>query len=320
MLSRVAERVYWAGRYIERAEDIARLVDVHSQLMLDLPREAGVAWPQAMEIIGLDQPPGGHGEDTERDMLKLLLTDESSQSSLISTIAMARENFRTTRDIVPAEAWQSVNELHLFARSQLRWAVGQRRRHDILREIVARVQQLRGLLNDTMSHGLAYHFLQIGTFIERADMCSRVIDVAVASLLSNRGKLEQYDNTLWMSTLRSVSGYQMYQQYVRRRIRGPEVLSFLFQDPAFPRSIRHCLQQLQNCLENLPRGKAVRQKLQAATNVIAELAVANLDNAALHAEVDRLQLALADLNQQMTDAWFLPGEQMKKKQPRLAVG
>ncbi len=308
MLSRLAERVYWAGRYLERAEDIARVVDEHSQLMLDLPRSTGVSWRQVLQVIGLPVP-RRRSEVSDREFLKLLLTDEKSQASLLSIIGAVRENFRTTRDIIPSEAWQAVNELFLFARAQLRWAVGQRRRHDILSEIVGRVQQIRGMLRDTMSHGLAYQFMRVGTFVERADMCTRIVDVAVASLLHNRERLQAYDNTLWMSTLRSVSGYQMYRQYVRRRIRGPDVLSFLFKDEYFPRSIRHSLLEIQRCLESLPRGREVAKTLHTINNeVLPELDVAAMDDAALHVEVDRLQLALADLNEQMQAAWFLPQE------------
>jgi len=312
MLSRVAERVYWAGRYLERAEDIARVVDEHSQLMLDLPPSTGISWQQVLQVIGIALP-RRRSELADRELLKLLLTDEKSQASLLWIIAAARENFRTTRDIIPTEAWQAVNELYLFARTQLRWAVGQRRRHDILSEIVGRVQQIRGILRDTMSHGLAYHFMRVGTFVERADMCTRVVDVAIASLLHNRERLQAYDNTLWMSTLKSVSGYQMYRQYVRRRIRGPDVLSFLFKDEEFPRSIRHCLREIERCLENLPRGRPVAQSLRAINDAVPALEIAAMDDAALHAEVDRRQLALADLNLQMSAAWFLPQERAASK-------
>ena len=308
MLSRVAERVYWAGRYLERAEDSARLIDVHGQLLLDLPPNLGVSWPQVMTIMGITDKPVRGGRAAERDMLKLLLTDESCASSLLATIAMARENFRTTRDIVPTEAWQGINELHIFARSQLRWAVSKRRRHDILSDIVARIQQLRGLLADTMSHGPAYHFLRIGTHLERADMCSRIIDVAVASLLHDPERLQRYDNTLWMSTLKSVSGYQMYRQYVRRRIRGADVLTFLFQDPDFPRAIRHCLGEIGTCLKKLPNSDAVRAELESLLQQLIDLDVRKLDNAALHRVVDQFQVALAALNQQVTDTWFSPAD------------
>ena len=107
---------------------------------------------------------------SERDVLRLLLTDESNPSSVMSSLAAARENFRTTRDVVPTEAWRCINELYLYAKAQLRWAVGQRRRHDILSEIVGHAQQLSGVLASNMSHGPAYQFLRIGTNLERADM------------------------------------------------------------------------------------------------------------------------------------------------------
>ncbi|MCB1625365.1 MAG: alpha-E domain-containing protein [Pseudomonadales bacterium] len=306
MLSRVAERVYWAARYLERAEDSARLIDVQSQLLLDLPASTGIAWPHIVGIVGVGDAKLTRGRAAERDTLKLLLTDDRCASSISATIAMARENFRTTRDIVPTEAWQCVNELHIFARSQLRWAVGKRRRHEILSEIVARVQGVRGLLADTMSHGPAYQFFCVGTNLERADMCTRIIDVAVASLLQDPERLERFENTLWMSTLKSVSGYQMYRQYVRRRMRGADVLAFLFQDADFPRSIRHCLWQIEQCMARLPNGAALTKRLDTLVQTVTELTVGELDNAALHAEVDRFQVALADLNQQMSDTWFSP--------------
>ncbi|MEZ5498335.1 MAG: alpha-E domain-containing protein [Steroidobacteraceae bacterium] len=306
MLSRVAERVYWAARYLERAEDSARLVDVHAQLLLDLPRTAGIGWSQVPEIMGIDIGGIRKGRFAERDILKRLLTDENCASSVLSSIAMARENFRTTRDVVPTEAWQGVNELHLFARSELRWAIGQRRRHAILSDVVARVQQLRGLLADTMSHGPAYQFIRLGTNLERADMCTRIIDVAVSGLLRNLEPLQRFDNTLWMSTLKSVSGYQMYRQYVRRRIRSADVLTFLFQDEDFPRSLRHCLWQIERCLQRLPNSSTVAQSLRELTGYLVKMDVGQMDNADLHAAVDQMQIELAAMHQRMTDTWFAP--------------
>ena len=210
MLSRVAERLYWGARYLERAENTSRLVRVYDSLMLDLPSEAGVGWPLLLDITGGRELFGTlHPKATDRATLRFLLAEPENPSSVLSSLAQARENFRTTRDLAPSEAWRSVNELYLGARRRLPRAVSQRGRNDALRAIVGGVQQLRGLMADTMSHGEAYQFIRLGRNIERADMGTRIIDSAATMLLAGREELQRFDNPLWMGVRKSLSVYQM---------------------------------------------------------------------------------------------------------------
>ncbi len=127
----------------------------------------------------------------------------------------------------PTEAWRSINELYLYAQERLPRASKARQRDAILSTLVERVQMIAGLLAGTMSHGPAYQYMRLGRNLERADMTTRVIDVAAAVLLSDRPELSRFDNTLWMAVLRCLSGYQAYRQYVRRRVNRNDVIRFL---------------------------------------------------------------------------------------------
>jgi uncharacterized alpha-E superfamily protein len=188
MLSRVAERMYWGARLLERAENTARLVRVYDAALLDLPADAGVGWPLLVDIcdaraaFDARYPAGG-----DRETLKFLISDPQNPSSIVASLGQARENFRTTRDLCPTEAWRSVNELYLYGKETLPKIASPRRRHEVLSGVVQRVQQLTGLLSGTMSHGDAYHFIRVGRNIERADMTTRIIDIAAATLLGAAG-------------------------------------------------------------------------------------------------------------------------------------
>lgn len=305
MLSRVAERIYWLARYLERAENTARLVNVYGGLLLDLPRATGLGWDVVLDITGC----GASVEDGDtrpgpRAMLRHLLYAQANPGSLLGTLEQARENARTTRDLVPTEAWRAVNELCLYARARLPKADQARQRAEVMGELVMRVQAITGLLAGTMSHGQAYQFLRLGRNLERADMSTRMIDVAAAVLMSGRPELRRFDNTLWMAVLRSLSGYQMYRQYVRRRVQGPDVIGFLLQDTRFPRAVAHCAAELEVAMARLPRHQAAGLPVAAMRTRLAGLDPAGLDSRALHELVDQLQLDIAAINDAVVRTWF----------------
>jgi len=307
MLSRVAERLYWSARYLERAENPSRLVRVYDSLMLDLPPEAGIAWPLLLDITGgRELFRALHPKATDRATIRFLLADADNPSSVLSSLAQARENFRTTRDLAPSEAWRCVNELYLRSKTSLPKAASQRGRNEALRSIVEGVQQLRGLMSDTMSHGDAYQFIRIGRNIERADMGTRIIDAAATTLLAGRDELHRFDNTLWMAVLKSLSGYQMYRQSVRRRIHGPDVVEFLLKDSHFPRSFARCLHQIESGIEDLPGNADATRAIARLRRIVAERETASEDNEALHAFLDELQVELGTIHGQIAATWFLP--------------
>jgi uncharacterized alpha-E superfamily protein len=208
LLSRVAERIYWSARYLERAETTSRLARVYGNLLLDLPRQAGLRWDMIVEITGCGdlyrELRPSPGLDTAE---RFFVADRDNPSSVRSSLTNARESIRTTRDIVPSEAWRSVNELCMYVGQELDAATSHRRRYAILSTVVEGCQQISGMLADTMSHDAAYHLFRTGRALERADMATRIIDVAAAALLG-REELARFDNTLWMAVLQSQSAYQ----------------------------------------------------------------------------------------------------------------
>lgn len=306
LLSRVAERIYWAARYLERAETTSRLARTYGNLLLDLPRETGLDWEVLIQITGAaalyrELRPSPGSETAAR----FFVADRDNPSSIRSSLAFARESVRTTRDIVPSEAWRSINELCMHVDQELDAATSHRRRYDILSRVVGGCQQISGLLADTMSHDAAYQFSRIGRGIERADMTTRIIDVAAATLLG-REDLARFDNTLWMAVLQSLSAYQMYRQKVRRRILGPDVIAFVLKDTQFPRAIAFSLREVGAALASLPRNGEPLIKLGNLRSMLAVLDIQRLDNAGLHQWIDDAQLTLGQLHFLLHATWFEP--------------
>ncbi len=306
MLSRVAERLYWTARYLERAENTARLVKVYSYMMLDLPHGVGLNWHQLVEFSGAHEHfDKNYRSAGERNVIKFMLSDTDSQGSLITSLAMARENMRTTRDLVPSEGWEHVNELYLFAKKKLCGKTLPKDRYEFLSEIVMRCQQITGLLAGTMSHGAAYQFVRIGRNLERADMTTRMIDIGSATLIAPGVELERLENRLWTYVLRSLSAFQMYRQYVRRRVLPEQVLAFLLQDTVFPRAIGHTLGEIAACFEQqLPNNEEPLRAVLRLQRLVADANMEKLRAEGLHEFIDELQREFGNLHQQISGTWF----------------
>jgi uncharacterized alpha-E superfamily protein len=303
MLSRVAERIYWMSRYLERAENTARLVSVYSQLLLDLPAEAELDWGTPLQILGVGDAWQAVGAG--RDELEFLLTGPDNSASLLASLRQARENARTTRDVVPSEAWQAINELQLFAKSRVA-SVTRLTDSGVPGEVVRRCHEITGILEGGMSHGPAYQFVRLGRSLERADMTSRMIDVAAAIMMTGREGLEIHGNTIWRAVLRALSAYQMYRQFVRRRIAGVDVLRFLLHDSQFPRSIVFCTARLDEAASRLPRHEETRHKVAELQAGLSAVDPESQSYETLHHYIDELQLEFADLNGIVFETWLNP--------------
>jgi len=303
MLSRVAERVYWMSRYLERVENAARLVTVYRELLLDLPEQAALDWSVPLNILGMDDDYRAAG--TGEDKLSFLLTNQYNIASVLSSLNFARENARTTRDIVPSEAWRAINALHMFAADKLP-QVAHVPNVQVPDEIVGRCHEITGILEGTMSHGPAYQFVRLGRSLERADMTSRIVDVAAAIMMSGRKDLHLHDTTIWRAVLRALSAYQMYRQYVRRRILGPDVIAFLLHDRDFPRSVTHCVAVLEQALDALPQRDGALARLRSLHDHVRRIDVQAADHEALHVFIDELQLELAALHGAIFETWLNP--------------
>ncbi len=320
MLSRVAQNIYWMTRQIERAEDTARLINVNANLLLDLPRNTTFGWLPLIFIVGAEKlffEKDSNRLADETNVVAFLISDSGHPSSIISSLAAARENLRTTRDTVPQEAWEQINSLYIYARDHV---PSRRGRFEFLRRVIRGSQQIGGLLAGAMSRTAAYDFVRLGHYLERADMTTRILDVRSANLLSRAGqtqtqtqtqtaateKEEQdpFESIQWMSVLKSLSAYQMYRQQVRVRVSGPDVLKFLLQDEYFPRAVVFCLRQLEICLRKLPRNEASLAALAALRQKLNAAAVPELTHEGLHEFIDEVQMGFGELHNQIAAAYF----------------
>lgn len=298
--------MYWFGRYIERAENTARMVSVNNNLLLDLPRLVKNMWADLINISGYPREfYSRFGKADERNVIKFMLADSSNPGSILNSIIMARENARTTREILPTEAWELVNELYLYVRRNVERAVNRQGRHIFLKNVTTRCIQMTGLLIGGMTHSDAYNFISIGRNLERADMTTRIVDVGCMNLIQpNEDIPDAFDNTLWMSVLRSLTAYQMYRQHVHDRVNGEDVIEFLLRDSNFPRSTLHCIGELSHRADKLPRNDLPLRSIGHVRRLLTDIDVASLVKNGIHEFIDEMQIELADIHNQVARTWF----------------
>jgi uncharacterized alpha-E superfamily protein len=224
----------------------------------------------------------------------------------MSSVQMARENARTTREVMPRESWEKINKLYLFLEKNISKGIKRDGRHQLLSEITGRCQELTGYLNGCMSLNESYHFMKIGTDLERADMTTRILDVGCLNLFDpEHPEIREYENLLWMNILMSLTAYQMYRQHVHHRVTGEDVGDFLLKDEKFPRAVAHCLSDMSASFMSLPNhDEPLRSTLQAQ-RVISEANVAKLlAKERLHDYIDEVQAELALVHNQIAGTWF----------------
>ncbi len=308
MLSRVAENIYWLSRYVERAENTARLVRVNSHLVLDTPSGITPGWEPLVAIAGLyDAFHSVDREANERNVVRFLIGDANNPGSILSSLAAARENCRTVRDVLPRSSWEKLNELYLFAKENIQSGLTKGGRDDFLDGIISGSQQIVGLLGSVMYRDEAWHFARIGRNLERADMTTRIIDVRSTDLFpDDLLESRSLDTLQWISVLRSMSGYQIYRRHVAIRVSRPDVLNFLFHDPLFPRSFLHCIDAVDEGIGALANSGPVLRGVRALKRKMRDTSVGELTQASLHEFIDELQMGISRLHASLAETYFPP--------------
>ena len=306
MLARVVENVYWFARYLERAENTARLISVNTNLLLDLPRGFALGWLPLIDITGSRALFDARNKRAEeRDVVQFLLADLDNPGSVVSSLRAARENARTMRDILPTDAWEVLNQSCLEITEELPAGLNRRTRFNFLKRIVLTSQTLAGVLDGTMSRNDAHTFMILGRNVERADMTSRIVDVRSAQLLpEDAPELVPFDTIQWVSVLRSLSGYEMYRLSRRARVSRAAAMEFVLRDEQFPRACLPCLKQIELCLRSLPRSASVLDALAGACRFLQEAELAVLDQRGLHQLIDNLQLYIIGVHDSLAQTYF----------------
>ncbi len=251
MLSRVADSIYWLNRYMERAENVARFVDVNLNLMLDLPAGMPQQWQPLVAVSGdLELFNSRYNEANIENVIQFLTFDLDNPNSIISCLKLARENARSIREVISSEMWEEVNSFYLM----LQEASGIESL-SALPKLFNRVKmashRFAGVMDATMSHNEGWHFGQLGRLLERADKTTRILDVKYFLLLPSAEWVgTPLDRIQWISLLKSASAYEMYRKS-EHHITPSTVAEFLILDRQFPRSIYFCLWQAQQCLHEI---------------------------------------------------------------------
>jgi uncharacterized alpha-E superfamily protein len=306
LLSRIAESAYWAARYLERAEATARLVKAQTELILDLPLAAGVSWSPLLAVTGSGEEfLSRHADPAEEEIIAFLTADTEHPGSIVASLERARHDLRITRSLLPRTAWEEVNQLYLWATDTRFQAVDRRTRMEWMDRVIRRCHLLAGVVADTMLHDNCYSFLEIGRFVERADMTTRVLDVQSLILMGNaQGPVRPYADVTWMGSLRSLEAVQVLRA-ARLGTSGPEALRLLLKEPRFPRSVEHCLTRVSRSLIELPRSDQPMAACAELQQVLETVDLSAQSGDTLHEMVSELQDGIARLHELLTDTYFL---------------
>ncbi len=305
MLSRVAERLSWLSRYLERAEDTARLVNAYSHLVLDIPKGVEPGWNILFDTM--DAAPAfelRYKRVIERNVVKFLLADLDNSGSIRASINLARENIRTTRDVLPAQVWELVNETYLYVEEYAGAAIARQPRFEFLEEVIARCQQIVGLIETTVLQDYGLWFMRLGRLLERADMTSRIVDVGAAAILERSKERVTEIPLLWGNLLKSLSATSAYRRSIGPTLTADEVIGFLFHSSLFPRSIAFCLHEVDELIQRLKGPGALQEELDHMRSMLKKFRASESSPADLHEFIDLLQVHLGNLDAAINTHWF----------------
>ncbi|MDE0086808.1 MAG: alpha-E domain-containing protein [Candidatus Poribacteria bacterium] len=310
MLSRVAESIYWMSRYIERAENVARFVDVNLQLILDQPVGMQAQWEPLVATTGDDEEfEERYGEASREAVLKFLTFDTENPNSIISCLRAARENARSIRENISSEMWEKLNDAYLMVtETPEEWAMTEP--HQFFTDIKVASHLFMGLTDNIMSHSEAWHFCQLGRLIERADKTSRIVDVKYFILLPSVSDVNTpFDDIQWGALLHSASAFEMYRR-THGLISPNNVVAFLLLDREFPRSVLYCLSKAEESLHAIsgtPLETFSNSAEQGLGQLRSEFAYAQVDqvlHSGLHEFLDAFQTKLNDVGEDIYKTFF----------------
>ncbi len=260
MLGKTAGGIYWMFRYIERSENITRLIDVGLRMALTRPDTAQDEWASVLDAAGVrsgyDQV---HSETDAEGVVDYLLRDADNLSSVMSSIDAARMNARLVRTALTREVWEATNECWLLLKETLANPIAPRELPEVLGIVRKQSALVRAALHGTMLRNDIFNFARIGTFIERADNTARILDVKYYVLLPTANQVgSSLDNVQWETILRSVSGHRSYRVSHGLEISPRGIADFLILDLQMPRSLAFCYRKILDNLGYLGQNYAIR--------------------------------------------------------------
>ena len=266
MLSRVADSLYWMSRYLERAENTARQLDVTMNLMLD-PGEASAEtrWGRLVESLG--KPHGLEWNGDLESMTRGLVFDASNHASVIYSVNCARENARQVREEISTEQWQRLNRLFHHIHSPSTQLQARDNMSDVLMGVLDGIHLFKGVSDTTMIHGQGWQFIRLGRYLERAYATATLLEVFYPELLSLPDREHSgYKYLEQVGLLRCCTAFEAYCQVYTADIAADRILEFLVLNRDFPHAIRYCVDGTQHAMESIQRtgGRRPPEELRAA--------------------------------------------------------
>ena len=317
MLSRTADHLFWMSRYTERAENTARMLDVNYQTSL-LPQSVSSAqagWDGLLSISELKAPfVAKYGDSVApRDVMDFMVRDEKNSSSIVSCLKNARENARAVRGTLTTEVWETENQTFLEVIRMLNNGDFERDPSQFFEWVKFRSHLSRGVTAGTMLQDEAFHFLRLGTFLERADNTARLVDVkfhAAQSELSSEGTQapQDFDFYHWSSILRSVSGFEIYRKVYRDVIKPERVAELLILRADMPRSLLGCLNEVMSNLA-MVTNDASSETQRRAGKLRSDLQYARIDEIlsnGLHAFLTQFLDRVNELGAHLSREFLVP--------------
>jgi uncharacterized alpha-E superfamily protein len=326
MLSRVAESIFWMARYLERAENIARFIDVNLNLMLESNSKEEEQWGPLITVTG-DQKLfwSKYSNAKKENVIQFLTFDLDYPNSIKSCVKGARENARSIREVISTEMWEQVNDFFHFLTCPHAVSEALSTPHPFFTKVKTHHQLFIGLCDGIMSHGEEWHFMNLGRMLERADKTSRILDVKYFILLPEVSYVgSTYDRNQWASVLKSASGLEMYRKQYHQ-ILPQEVAAFLIFSKTFPRSIRHCIIQAEQSLRNITGtpsntySNAAEQRLGRLRSDLDFSNIKEVFKTGLHEFIDQTQAQFNSVDDAIFETFFsiqnFPGKPTTKGGP-----
>lgn len=311
MLGRVANTIYWMNRYLERAENYARFMDVNFNLSLELPPNEEQQWKPLVVITG-DWPlyESLHSKVDKDKVISFMAFEEQNPNSIFNCMVKARENARAVRTEITKEVWEQINALYYLVKS------GSEKKHhsdaklrQFFTEIKNGCQLLYGMYDATISRNKGWNFAKLGQFIERADKTSRVLDSKYHFLLGSPSQVgSSLDLIQWAALLKSVSAYDMYRKKYGK-LTSTSIAEFLILDTEFPRSILNCLIRAERSITTLSgssfgfSNKAQKQ-LGALKAQLEYTDINDIISIGMHEYLDSIQGKLNEISTAIYEAFF----------------
>ncbi|MEQ1861018.1 MAG: alpha-E domain-containing protein [Chthoniobacteraceae bacterium] len=322
MLSRVADTLYWLARYMERVENTARILDVNLQLTLDSD-EGGAdaerrAWLPILATLE-DQTLFNtvHAAVDTESVCSFVTFAKENPASIWSCVSAARENARTVREYISSEMWERINALYLWLKGEKARDLAGGSGIDFYRQVVDMCHQFHGTTDQTLTHGEGWDFLQVGKFIERADNASRLLDLKYHVLLPHGEKVGgNVDTVQWQAVLRSCSAFEAFRKIYRGQVTPWSVAEFIVLHDEFPRSIRFCVDALDEALHRISgcdRTHFANNAERLSGRLCSDLNYTTMDEvfrAGLHEYLDAIQRRLIEIGEAMHEQYceWLEGE------------